>query len=370
MRIHLAAIAGVFVCLSATHCAAPVDEETEDTSEALSSSVAGKQSDDPIEVKPKGDEFDGAFASPTIVRVGSVYHAWFAKQRIGGKIYNTPHAVLGANGKWKLQGDALPRLGKRAKDAGTGYAVWAPAVAKIDDGRWVLYYSSTLAGTTEKKCIWRAHAASADGPFVDDFDGPIECLGGSLWAIDPYLVKAGSNWHLAARLDEPGGINTIKIRELADNGTRYAGSSAWKELVHNAPKSWEQPVLENAAIVRLAPQGGGAPHWYVFYSGRAWDNNSYAVGYADCGPSLGGGPCEKKTKDGPWMATNKDANLWGPGTPTFYTDESGDDMMSLQVWEHSGGKSNPKNNGQSMRTYKVTVGANYHPSAKHVRFDR
>jgi hypothetical protein len=339
--------------LAFTQCVAPVDDEPE--GEVASELVTGHSG-------------GFAFPSPTIVREGSTYHAWVAKHSFGGKVYNAAHATREEGEKnWKLQGEGLPKLGARAEHTG-GYAVWAPAVAKISANHWVLYYSATLQGTAEKKCIWRAHATSAAGPFVDDYDGPIECLAGSLWAIDPYLVKdEKDDWHLAARLDEPGGINTIKIRKLGASGAHYADGSSWKTLAHNSPGSWEQPVLENAGIVRLTPPTGEA-HWYVFYSGGAWADNSYAVGYSDCGTHIEG-PCEKKTVNGPWMATNAKEDVFGPGTPTFYTDQAGNTLMSVQAWQYSGGKKNAKNNGQIMRTYKMTVGDGYRPTATPVRVD-
>jgi hypothetical protein len=320
-------------------------------------------------VSPKdgGVGFIGAYASPTIVRVGTTYHAYFAKHRIAGKVYNVPHATFTESGNWTFVGEALPNLGAQADDSGN-YAVWAPAAAQIDATHWVLYYSSTLQGTTQKKCIWRAHAAGPDGPFVDDFGGPIVCLPGSLWAIDPYLVQdAAGGWNLAARLDEPGGINTIQLRALNAQARDFLPGSSWSKLTQNAPSSWEQPVLENAAVVRLTPPVG-APHWFVFYSGRAWANDSYAVGYADCGTSIEG-PCVKKTPTGPWLASDAGTGTFGPGTPTFYTTPTGDMRMSVQAWEHSGGTSNPKNNGQIMRTYGVTIDNAYNPTPTLVRVD-
>jgi hypothetical protein len=315
------------------------------------------------------EQYAGKYASPTIVRDGTTFHTYFAADRFGGTHYNAPHAAFDADGNWTFVGDALPHLGTGAFDGPGNYPVWAPAAAKIDATHWMLYYTAQLEGTEAKKCIWRAHAASADGPFVDDYAGPITCLDGSLWAIDPYLVKdAQGRWHLAARLDEPGGINTIKIRELGPGGAQFATDSSWIELTHNAPTSWEQPVLENAGVVRLAPPTGD-PHWFVFYSGGAWDADSYGIGYADCGTGING-PCTKKTPDGPWLGTDAASNLFGPGTPTFYKDGSGNTMMSIQAWAHTGGTSNPQNHGQIMRTYVLTVDDNYQPAATLVRTDR
>ncbi len=120
----------------------------------------------------------------------------------------------------------------------------------------------------------------------------------------------------------------------------------------------------------MDPNGAKA-HWFVFYSGRAWDDNSYAVGYADCGETIDGENrgagqprCRKVTTNGPWLDTNAKQDLYGPGTPTFYTDESGQKMMSVQTWQFSGGKKNGRNNGQSMRAYAIDVDNDFAPHVK------
>jgi hypothetical protein len=310
---------------------------------------------------PAANHFAGAYASPTILRDGAAYHAYFAGQSFGGRHYNIPHITRTGDGGWHVVGDALPHLGTNAQ-----LPVWAPGAARIASGQFMLFYTAKLAGTPSKKCLWRAHATSASGPFVDDFGGPIACLPGSLWAIDPYLVKdAHGRWHLAARLDQPGGINTIQIRELDEQAQHFAAGSSWAELTHNAPGSWEQPVLENAGVVRLSPPTGEA-HWFVFYSARYWDKANYAIGYADCGTSIDG-PCVKKTPTGPWLASNRNAGLFGPGTPTFYPGDAGETLMSVQAWKTSGG--NATDGRQIMRTYSITVDHAYVPQVSLRRVD-
>ncbi len=310
--------------------------------------------------------FVGRYSSPSIVRVGSRYHAWFAAQSIGGRRYHAPHATFTADGDFTFEGEGLPHLGARAEEDGV---TWAPGVARLDASHWMIYYTAHLLGTPEKKCLWRAHADGPGGPFVDDFDGPLFCADGTLWAIDAYPVEdSRGGWYLGARIDQPGGINTIQLRALGPFGRDFAPGSRWVELTHNAPSWWEQPVMENAGIVRLAPPSG-QPHWFVFYSARAWDGDSYAVGYADCGTGLGDGACTRVTTTGPWLATDAGDGVYGPGTPTFYTDEAGDTLMSVQAWRYSGGTSNPRNQGQIMRTYRVTVNDALRPRATLVRVD-
>jgi hypothetical protein len=309
--------------------------------------------------------FPGTYASPSIVRDGSVYHAYFPRQKIGGKVYNTPYATFTEDGSWTFKGEALPKLGAQAEGV-----VWAPGAAKTKDDRWMIYYTSDLVGTASKKCIFRAQSRVPEGPFVDDYGGPIWCQPGTLWTIDAYLVQdAQQNWHLSARLDEPGGINTIKIRRLDPSGQFLAAGSAWITQTKNAPDSWEQPVLENAGVVRLKPPTGEA-HWFVFYSGRSYRDDSYAIGYADCGASITG-PCVKKTPNGPWLATKPGDDLYGPGTPTFYTNVAGKMMMSVEVLPHAGTKYDAANKGGYwMRTYEITVDDAYKPSVSLVRIDK
>jgi hypothetical protein len=325
--------------------------------------------DDPSsEAAPIVAGFDGRFSSPSIVRVGDAYHAYFAQQDIHGRHYNTPHAIF-EHGHWSFVGEALHRLNRHADDTGN-YPVWAPGVARIDADHWMLYYTARLRGTAEKKCLFRAHSPSPHGPFIDDYDDPLYCAPDTLWTIDAYPVEdIHGDWHLAARIDQPGGINTIQLRALARKGEHFAADSHWIELTHNRPGSWEQPVMENAGVVHLAPRSGRA-HWFVFYSAGAWYDNRYSIGYADCGPRLSDGHCVKRTVDGPWLQTNHETGTFGPGTPTFYTNTDGDTMMSVQAWEHSGGTSNPNNHGQIMRTYRIHVDDDYVPHRTLVRIDR
>lgn len=356
MRFAFFALLTATIALTAA-CAA--SDATDDDGESAEAQTRGGQT-----------ELAPTFPSPSIVRDGSVYHAYIAKRVADGTPLNIPHFIGDADGHWKYAGDALPKLNEKARSNGTNYVVWAPAVAKLDATHWVLHYSATLASSTGfKKCLFRATASSADGPFVDDNDGELYCAPATLWAIDPYLVQdgAGAYW-LGARIDEPGGINTIKVRKLDATATNFARGTEWTTLTQNTATSWEQPVLENAAIVNLAP-AKAQPHWFVFYSGAAWSDNSYAIGYADCGASITG-PCEKKTVKGPWMATDAKEGVYGPGTPTFYENAKGETLMSIQAWKFDGGKANGLNSrGQVMRTYAMSLKRKGEPQADFVRMD-
>jgi hypothetical protein len=303
--------------------------------------------------------FHGRFGSPTIVRDDGTLHAYFPIQSFQGETVHVAHARSSDDGAhWLRVGDALPRLNKRAVANG---AVWAPGAAKLDDDHWMLYYTAQLEGT-QKMCTFRAHADSPHGPFVDDFAGPLVCPDGTLWAIDPYPVKdAHGNWHLLMRIDEPNGVNTIAIRQLGEFGRHFEPGKDWVTLTRITKGGWEEPVMENAAIVRLDGR------WYVFYSGGSYRDNSYGVGYADCGVDLDDGPCVKKTADHPWLASRPELQMFGPGTPTFFKDDHGDTIMAVNTWKFSGGQKNKKNHGQVMHMFKVHIGKTGEPVATFLR---
>lgn len=307
--------------------------------------------------------FHGRFGSPSIVRDGDALHAYFAMQAFAGETVHVAHARSDDGGAtWKRVGDALPELNDLARQNGS---VWAPGAARIDDDHWMLYYTAVRAGTERHMCTYRAHANSPRGPFVDDYAGPLVCPDSSLWAIDPYPVRdAHGDWHLLARIDEPNGVNTIAIRKLGEFGQHFAAGSDWVRLTRITKGGWEEPVMENAATVRLSV--GGEKRWFVFYSGGSYRNNSYGVGYADCGASITG-PCVKKTVDKPWLSSRPDLQMYGPGTPTFFRDPNGDVLMAVNTWKFSGGQDNPKNHGQIMHIFKVKVGAGGKPVATFVR---
>ena len=331
-------------CVLLFGCVAEVDEPVPDTAV------------DGLMALP---EFHGRFGSPSIVRDGDALHAYFAIQKFDGETEHVAHARSDDGGKtWLRVGDALPKLNDEAVASG---AVWAPGAAMIEDGRWMLFYTAVRSGTARHMCIYRAHADSPHGPFVDDFAGPIECPDGGLWAIDPYPVRdAHGDWHLLARVDEPNGVNTIQIRKLGDHGRQFAPGSSWVTLTKINQGGWEEPVMENAAIVRLSQR------WYVFYSGNSYRTDHYAIGYADCGASIEG-PCVKKTVAQPWLTSRPAIDMYGPGTPTFYRDSHGNTVMAVNSWKYPGGESNPKNHGQVMHMFDVHIDRDGKPVATFLR---
>jgi beta-xylosidase len=264
------------------------------------------------------------FPDPHVVRVGGLFHAWGTNIPMNGGRWNIPHAVSNNLSTWVLRDDALPVVGAWAD--GNDWTNWAPGVLVVSPTRTVLFYAAKRAGTGQQ-CIGRAVAANANGPFVDNFGAPLVCnttSAAGFWSIDPSPFRdADGKLYLLWRQDFGSPVNNrAAIRQLAADGSAFAPGSAEVSLVSRTPGGWEDPVLENPAMVFAAGK-----HW-LFYSANRWETAGYAVGYAECASVLG--PCAKKTGSAPWLGTV--FALAGPGGQDFFTDEAGQTWMSLHGW--------------------------------------
>lgn len=264
------------------------------------------------------------FPDPHVVRIDGLFHAWGTNISRNGVRHNIPHAVSSNLTTWVFRNDALPAVGSWAD--GNDWTNWAPGVLVVNPTRTVLFYVAKRAGTGQQ-CIGRAVAANANGPFVDNFGSPLICnttSAAGFWSIDPSPFRdADGKLYLLWRQDFGSPVNNrAAIRQLAADGTSFAAGSTELGLVSRGAGSWEDPVLENPAMVRL-----GGKYW-LFYSANRWETAGYAVGYAECASVTG--PCTKKTANTPWLSSI--FALAGPGGQDFFTDDSGQTWMSLHGW--------------------------------------
>ncbi len=188
------------------------------------------------------------------------------------------------------------------------------------DDRYVLYYSTRLAGTSTQ-CISSAVAEDPVGPFVDDSSEPLVCqkdLGGS---IDPSILtdRSGRHWLLFKNDGNCcAALTSIWSQQLGADGRTLIGQPS--ELL-TAEQGWEGELIEAPSMV-VTDDG-----YVLFYSANAWDSERYAIGVARCdSPS---GPCERIQSD-PWMASTLFAH--GPGGQEFF-EALGDVWMVYHGWE-------------------------------------
>jgi predicted NBD/HSP70 family sugar kinase len=230
------------------------------------------------------------FPDPFVLHVGDTYYA-YATNGNGSNVQTASSKDLV---HWTAGPDALPKLGSWAFPGST----WAPEVSARPDGTYVLYYTAS-SGT---QCIGRAVAKSPQGPFVDGFDSPLVCQKGSGGSIDP--DPSGGYFYWKNDGNSIGKTTHIWAQRLSADGLRLVGPR--RAIERNGDQAWEGAVVEGPEMIR---RGG---RYYLFYSGDAYNNDSYAVGYATCGGPLG--PC-KDAPENPILKTGCRAH--GPGHNTF-----------------------------------------------------
>jgi beta-xylosidase len=86
--------------------------------------------------------------------------------------------------------------------------------------------------------------------------------------------------------------------------------------------SWEKILIENPAMIRYRK------HYYLFYSGGSYADDSYATGYARCSSPTG--PCTRVT-DQPLLATG--GRVSGPGGATPFVDQAGRLRLAYAAWD-------------------------------------
>jgi len=322
--LALAVAFGLFACSG--HDDPPIPGDDEPAASAPGDTIAvdpnGEYGVAPDDASPA---FQRGAPDPFVLKVGNEWHAYATGSHI-------PHMVSTDLKKWKNAGSALPKINGKWIDADDPNS-WAPSVAQIGPKRFVLYYAPKLKGSG-RHCLGRAVADSPDGPFVDDFDGPLYCddtPGHGYWSIDPSPFVDGGQRYLVWRQDNgKDGFTHVAVRKLADSGERFEKGSDVKIILDHSPGSWEDVskadgkrlLIENPAMIK------NGNDYYLFYSGNGWKTADYATGYAVCSSPMG--PCEKKSKKAPWFST--DGAMKGPGGFDFFQGPDGTPWAAWHGW--------------------------------------
>ena len=277
-------------------------------------------------VSSTGSLTDFEAADPEVVVDGADIYLYSTNTFVFGVVpLNLPVRKLEFP-EWKHHGDAMPEIGSWAEKGNT----WAPGVHEVD-GRWVVYYTARVAGTTGdpafpagEQCIGVAVADEPTGPFVDSSDAPFICqhdLGGSIDA-SPFTDVDGSmwlTWKSDSNAPHVGGVSRLYSQQLTADGLGLVGSPT---VLLVADRAWEQPLIENPDFVR---RSDGT--LMLTYSAGWWTGRSYSTGTALCTSPAGG--C---VKAGQWLATGD--GLVGPGGASFLT-IGGNQFVAFHKW-HDG----------------------------------
>ncbi|WP_345763084.1 glycoside hydrolase family 43 protein [Diaminobutyricibacter sp. McL0608] len=170
-------------------------------------------------------------------------------------------------GTWTYQGDALPVLPPWTEKG----RVWAPDVDRLDDGSYIMYYTTlnaaALAATQEyHECIGAATASSPRGPFVPVGEWPLIARSDS-WALDPSAFVDTDGTRYLLYTQRIGDDITQRLQKVAADGITFLGEST--PLLH---QSWTDGSFEAPHITKHADK------YYLFYS--TGDFSTYATRYA------------------------------------------------------------------------------------------
>lgn len=249
------------------------------------------------------------FPDPFVLEVGETYYAYGTN----GDGKEVPTLTSTDLVRWEPGPDALPQVGTWAYPGKT----WAPEVLAVE-GRYVLYYTANGGG----QCIGRAVASDPDGPFVDRWDEPLVCQrseGGSIDA-SPFRDEDGSLYLYWKNDGNSIGHTThLWAQRLSADGTELVGTPA---RIASNDAGWEGGVVEAPTMWR---EDGS---YYLFYSGSAFDSETYAVGYATCAGPLG--PCADAPEN-PILKSGCAAR--GPGHQALVRDGAGDTWLLYHAWD-------------------------------------
>jgi hypothetical protein len=204
------------------------------------------------------------------------------------------------------------------QDGGFHATTWAPTVTRLAPGRYVLAYSTQVAGLPGRHmCISLATAAGPLGPFVDTTTAPTICPPNG--AIDPqvFVAPTGRPW-LVWKLDRyPPRLFT---QPMNLTGTALLPGAPRRFLARVA-QDWEGRIIENPAMIRYRGR------YYLFYSANNYATTRYAVGYLICRTWYGG--CTRPRLR-PLLATG--GQIAGPGGATPFVDTLGRLRLAYHAW--------------------------------------
>jgi beta-xylosidase len=257
--------------------------------------------------------YNSDFPDPFVLKAGDSYYA-YATNGAGKQVQTLTSKDLV---HWTPGPDAMPKVGSWTFNGQT----WAPEVLARDDGTYVLYYTANL-------CVGRAVAKDPLGPFVDDTKHALVCQASLGDSIDAspfrdddgtlYLVWKNDGNHISVPA-------RIWSQRLSADGLRLVGP---RRALEQNDQPWEASVVEGPVLWKHDGR------YVLFYSGNAFDSDSYAVGYATCDSPLG--PC----RDAPENPILKKAcRAMGPGHNAIL-DVDGQTWIVYHAWlpNHAGGK--------------------------------
>ncbi len=270
--------------------------------------------------------YDGYFADPFVLEVDGRYYAYGTGSTPAGRQFEILHSDDLVH--WTPVGGAVEPLdGEEATD------FWAPEVA-VEGSTFYLYYSAGLEDSAHR--IRVATAQQPAGPFTEaamltGADEP--------FAIDPHPFRDtdGCRYlYYATDFLDGERVGTALVVDRLAGMTRLEGRP---RTVLRASADWQ-------LYRRQRPMYGGVYDWhtlegpfvrahcgryYCFYSGGAWEEDTYGVSYAVADHPLG--PWHEPVADGPTVLRSVPGRVIGPGHNSVVTGPDGQDYLVYHAWD-------------------------------------
>jgi arabinan endo-1,5-alpha-L-arabinosidase len=187
---------------------------------------------------------------------------------------------------------------------------WAPELHHHGNGYVAVFSAKNKA--SGKNAVGIAFGASPKGPFVDKGSA---LVAGAVSSIDAHLIHGDDGKPILVYKNElfknGNGADAILAVHLTDDAKSTKGTA---KTILGIGQGWEGGVVEGGWMKKRGS------FWYLFYSGNAYCNHTYAVGVARSRSPFG--PFEKKgapiLKSGErWVGPGHNAITEGPDGRTW-----------------------------------------------------
>lgn len=227
------------------------------------------------------------FPDPSIIRVDDGWRAYATEVTVDGKKVHVPMAYTKDWKTWQFRGqkDAMPTLAPWVHQ--TKPKVWAPDVVALPGGKYILYYTASLASNRAIHCLGYATGNNIEGPFVDNAAQPWICplkQGGAI-DISGYYDRATNKRYVVYKVDGNaighGGEcgNTVKpivptpiLIQQVDVNNGYGKIGSPLQILTNGPD--DGPYVEAPALNYMNGK------YVLFYSPQCYTTPKYDVSYA------------------------------------------------------------------------------------------
>ncbi|OJJ31261.1 hypothetical protein ASPWEDRAFT_118931 [Aspergillus wentii DTO 134E9] len=255
---------------------------------------------------------DTNFPDPSLIKT----HDGFYSFATSGNGVNAQIAFSSDFTTWELQKgkDALP--GPFPEWVAEKPSIWAPDVAELDDGSFVMYFSATAKGNSSKHCVGTATARSVTGPYTPN-DKPLACPIEKGGAIDPAGFNDGGKRYVVYKVDgnslnKKGSTHPtpLMLQPVKSDGVTPDGEAI--QLLDR--DSNDGPLIEAPSLAK-----GKDGTYYLSFSSNMYNTKKYDVSYATA-----------KNIKGPWTKASdpnapllksgdsaEDGKLAGPGGSSF-----------------------------------------------------